>query len=100
MSVEFNDEQNIARVYTSRRILGQSETPGMARMLLKMGIIKNEGQAVYAFATIIIGCMILSIFLLAYFVYGVKIFSGGGTPNVTQQREIISSMLHPTNLNQ
>ena len=68
----------------SRVILGQAEVPGMAKFLLRKGMVKSEGAA----NSILVGLIIISLSIAAYvfaiFVFDVKLFDN--TPVQTQEQ--------------
>lgn len=67
-NVEFDTDQTQAQ-YTSRSVLGQPQVPGMASWLMKKGIIKKESQAKIILLGIVIFNVLLTAFLLYYFVF-------------------------------
>jgi hypothetical protein len=51
--VEFEEEKN---AFTSRKIIGQPVTPSTARLLRKLGLVKDENQAKYVMVAIMLIC--------------------------------------------
>ena len=46
--------------YSSRRILGEPETPKMVQFLVKIGIVKKPEQAIRVLGFIMLACFILA----------------------------------------
>jgi len=59
--VQFDENLN---AFTSRRILGEEVVPGMTKLLLKTGVIKNSKQAEYILIGTIVACLLLTGFVL------------------------------------
>lgn len=51
--VEFEENNNEFHI-RSRRLLGEPDTPGMVRILLKYGVVKNEKQALVVLVTLML----------------------------------------------
>ncbi|MFA6297334.1 MAG: hypothetical protein WC629_02110 [Candidatus Paceibacterota bacterium] len=67
MPLEFEEEQ-----YKSRDILNKGKTPKMVSFLIKKGIVKDEKQANVFLVIISIIFLLVSIFIFAYFVFGIR----------------------------
>ncbi len=66
--IEFEEDTNFL---TSRRIIGEAVVPGMAKFLVKSGIAKDERQSYYFLISIAVVGILISIFLVSYYVMGV-----------------------------
>lgn len=55
--VQFNENRTDLYSFKSRSVLGDSATPGMARWLMKIGIVKSENTA---------GMLLIVIMILAF----------------------------------
>lgn len=62
MSIEFDADQQ----FKSRNVINQSQTSGMVKFLMKIGLIKDESKAGKVLISIII-IDIIAIVLIAYF---------------------------------
>jgi hypothetical protein len=61
--VQFEEEQDMERhSFKSRSILGQATTPGIARWLIKIGVVKNEDGAGRLMIILTVICFALSIY--------------------------------------
>ena len=67
MPLEFDEEQ-----YKSRIILEKGKTPKMVSFLIKKGIVKSEKQASVLLVAISTFFFLISIFIFAYYVFGIR----------------------------
>ncbi|TAK56895.1 hypothetical protein EPO17_03475 [Patescibacteria group bacterium] len=74
MSVEFEDEQNEARVLYSR-FMPSNQLPKLVGWVIKAGIVKNENQANY----FLIGLAVFA-FLASFYFFG-NLITGNTQPN-------------------
>ena len=85
--VQFEEENNSgSNIFTSRKILGVAVVPGMAKGLIRLGLVKTQKQAEYVMFGIIIVCVAIIIYFNfpQYFRFGTK-----STPQDTQYQEDI-----------
>ena len=69
-TVEFDEEPgSAAQFYRSPKILGEPQTPGMVKVLMKSGLIKSQKAAFFSLLGIIFGSVAASAVLL-YYSYG------------------------------
>ena len=57
-SLQFEQE-----TFKSRTILGEPASPKMVKALLRVGIVKNEQQAVYILLGVAVFCFILAVYI-------------------------------------
>ena len=60
-NVQFEEEQ---QMFTSRRILGGAVMPGMVKMLIKTGLVKDSSQAKYILVGVVVVCILITVFVL------------------------------------
>jgi len=60
--IDFHEENEFH--IKSRRLLGAPETPTMVRFLLRIGVAKNEKQALYILLGVIVVALSATIFLM------------------------------------
>jgi len=65
--LEFSEEK-----FQSRAILGKARTPKMVSFFIKKGIVKSEKTAGNFLIAMSATFFILSIFILGYFVFGIR----------------------------
>lgn len=63
-NVQFNEEDDYANQFSSRRILGRPEVPKMVSSLMKTGLIKDGRKAYKILIIISVTCVVLSSILL------------------------------------
>lgn len=63
--IEFEDEYNGSEFHIrSRKILGESVTPGMITFLIDRGLVKNEKQALIVSLVLIMIFISISVFII------------------------------------
>jgi hypothetical protein len=69
--LQFDEGKVGSGSFQSRTILGAPETPGMVKMLVKSGIIKNESSGGKVLLLVAAISLILAVIIFSYFVLGV-----------------------------
>ncbi len=88
-NIEF-EEDNVEgnSIFQSREILGQPRTPKLVSWFTKKGIIKNEKQAGYLLVTFCIVCVLITGYVLAHYVFDIRLETITGEPERKTLREI------------
>lgn len=64
--VQFNEDRPDLYSFKSRSILGQATTPGMARWLIKTGLVKDERVAGLVLVIVMLSAFAASIYFFTH----------------------------------